>query len=77
MLLPDPARLQDMEKAAQRFAAAIKAREPIAVFGDYDVDGAASVALVERYLRAHGQSAVTYIPDRLTEGYGPSPAALA
>jgi len=77
MLLPDPARLQDMEKAAQRFAAAIKAREPIAIFGDYDVDGAASVALVERYLRAHGQSAVTYIPDRLTEGYGPSPAALA
>lgn len=77
MLLPDPARLQDMEKAAQRFAAAIKAREPIAVFGDYDVDGAASVALVERHLRAHGQSAVTYIPDRLTEGYGPSPAALA
>lgn len=77
MLLPDPARLQDMEKAAGRFAAAVKAREPIAVFGDYDVDGAASVALVERYLRAHGQSAVTYIPDRLTEGYGPSPAALA
>jgi single-stranded-DNA-specific exonuclease len=76
-LLPDPARLQDMEKAAERFAASIKAQEPIAVFGDYDVDGAASVALVERYLRAHGQSAAIYVPDRLTEGYGPSPAALA
>jgi single-stranded-DNA-specific exonuclease len=76
-LLPDPCRLQDMEKAAERFAAAIKAAEPIAVFGDYDVDGAASVALIERYLRSHDQNAVTYIPDRLTEGYGPSPSALA
>jgi single-stranded-DNA-specific exonuclease len=76
-LLPDPARLQDMEKAATRFAAAIRAAEPIAVFGDYDVDGAASVALVERFLRAHGQTPATYIPDRLTEGYGPSPEALA
>ncbi len=76
-LLPDPARLQDMEKAAERFAAAIEGSEPIAIFGDYDVDGAASVALIERFLRAHGQSAATYIPDRLTEGYGPSEAALA
>ena len=75
-LLPDPARLQDMEKAAERFASAIRGHEPIAVFGDYDVDGAASVALIERFLRAHGQSPTTYIPDRLTEGYGPSPAAL-
>ena len=50
--------------------------EKIAAFGDYDVDGAASVALIERYLRAHGQSALTYIPDRLTEGYGPTPEAL-
>jgi len=75
-LLPDPARLQDMEKAAERFASAIRTEEPIAVFGDYDVDGAASVALIERFLRAHGQTPATYIPDRLTEGYGPSPAAL-
>ena len=75
-LLPDPARLRDMEKAAERFAAAIRAKEPIAVFGDYDVDGAASVALIERFLRAHGQKPATYIPDRLTEGYGPSDAAL-
>jgi single-stranded-DNA-specific exonuclease len=76
-LLPDPARLQDMEKAAMRFASAIAQNEPVAVFGDYDVDGAASVALIERFLRAHGQSVATYIPDRLTEGYGPSPEALS
>lgn len=76
-LLPDPASLQDMERAAERFARAIWNHEPIAVFGDYDVDGAASVALIERFLRAHGQSVTTYIPDRLTEGYGPTPSALA
>jgi len=76
-LLPDPARLQDMTRAAERFAAAIRAREAIAVFGDYDVDGAASVALLERFLRAHDQPCATYIPDRLTEGYGPSPEALS
>jgi len=75
-LMPDPTRLQDMERAAERFAAAIHAGEPIAVFGDYDVDGAASVALIERFLRAHGQTCETYIPDRLTEGYGPTPEAL-
>ncbi|MEX0744006.1 MAG: DHH family phosphoesterase, partial [Phycisphaeraceae bacterium] len=75
-LMPDPTRLQDMERAAERFAAAIRAAEPIAVFGDYDVDGAASVALIERFLRAHGQTCETYIPDRLTEGYGPTPEAL-
>jgi single-stranded-DNA-specific exonuclease len=75
-LLPDPSRLRDMEKAAARFAAAISAGEKMAVFGDYDVDGAASVALIERFLRAHRRSAATYIPDRLTEGYGPSPEAL-
>lgn len=76
-LLPDPSRLQDMEKGAERFARAIRVKEAIAVFGDYDVDGAASAALVERFLRAHGHRAVTYIPDRLTEGYGPLPESLA
>jgi single-stranded-DNA-specific exonuclease len=76
-LLPDPACLRDMDQAASRFARAIRDREPIAVFGDYDVDGAASVALVARFLRAHGQEPMTYIPDRLTEGYGPSPMSLA
>jgi len=76
-LLPDPSSLQDMESAAVRFARAIVVREPIAIFGDYDVDGAASVALIQRFLRAHGQIAATYIPDRLSEGYGPTPASLA
>jgi single-stranded-DNA-specific exonuclease len=76
-LLPDPASLQDMERGAERFARAIRASEPIAVFGDYDVDGAASVALIQRFLRAHGRTAATYIPDRLTEGYGPTPASMA
>ncbi len=75
-LLPDPARLQDMERAAARFAVAIAAGETIAAFGDYDVDGAASVALIERYLRAHGRGVLTYIPDRIAEGYGPSEEAL-
>ncbi len=76
-LLPDPASLQDMERSATRFARAIATGEPIAIFGDYDVDGAASVALIQRFLRAHGQIAATYIPDRLSEGYGPTPASLA
>ena len=76
-LLPDPSTLQDMEAAASRFARAIESKERVAVFGDYDVDGAASVALVERYMRAHGQGVSTYIPDRLTEGYGPSETVLA
>ena len=76
-LLPDPASLQDMELAAMRFARAITARAPIGIFGDYDVDGAASVALIQRFLRAHGQTAAAYIPDRLSEGYGPTPASLA
>jgi single-stranded-DNA-specific exonuclease len=75
-LMPDPGLLQDMDNAAERFAAAIRTGEPVAVFGDYDVDGAASVALIERFLRAHGQACATYIPDRLTEGYGPSAEAF-
>lgn len=75
-LMPDPASLQDMTKAAERMADAITRGETIGIFGDYDVDGASCVALIERFLRAHGQSCLTYIPDRLTEGYGPSPEAL-
>ncbi len=75
-LMPDPARLQDMTAAAERMADAITRGETIGIFGDYDVDGASSVALIERFLKAHGQDCLTYIPDRLTEGYGPSPEAL-
>lgn len=75
-LLPDPSRLMDMEAAAARLADAVTRGERIAIFGDYDVDGACSAALVRRFLRAHGREAVIYIPDRIFEGYGPNPAAI-
>ncbi len=75
-LLPDPSTLKDMDVAAARFADAIAAREPVAIFGDYDVDGACSSALMRRYLRAHGHDGVIYIPDRIFEGYGPNTAAI-
>ncbi|GGB26607.1 single-stranded-DNA-specific exonuclease RecJ [Tistrella bauzanensis] len=75
--LPDPSHLRDMDRAVDRLAAAIAAREPIAVFGDYDVDGATSTALVSRFLRALGVPVVVYVPDRMTEGYGPNEAAMA
>jgi single-stranded-DNA-specific exonuclease len=75
--LPDPAVLQDMTRAAERLAAAIRDGESIAVFGDYDVDGATSSALLARFLSALGVPARIYIPDRIVEGYGPtSPAML-
>ncbi|MCL4766283.1 MAG: single-stranded-DNA-specific exonuclease RecJ [Hyphomicrobiaceae bacterium] len=75
-LMPDPSVLQDMDKAAARLADAIIAGEAIAVFGDYDVDGAASVALLHRFLAHHGLGCRVYIPDRLFEGYGPNAAAI-
>lgn len=75
-LLPDPDQLQDMEKAAQRLANAIIAGEIIGVFGDYDVDGATSAALLQRFLHAVGGRVVIYVPDRLREGYGPNLPAL-
>ena len=75
-LMPDPLSLRDMTVAADRMAVAVMKNETIGIFGDYDVDGASSVALIERFLKAHGQQCLTYIPDRLTEGYGPSPEAL-
>lgn len=75
-LLPDPASLTDMEKAADRIAAAVTARERVAIFGDYDVDGAASSALVKRFLGHFGVESEIYIPDRIFEGYGPNPDAM-
>lgn len=75
-LMPDPCVLRDMDKAAERLADAIEACEPLAVFGDYDVDGAAAAALMQRFLAHHGLSCRVYIPDRQTEGYGPSVAAI-
>jgi len=76
-LCPDPATLTDMEKAAERLARAVAAREAIAIFGDYDVDGASSSALLYRFLASHGLKPRIYIPDRLTEGYGPNSEAIA
>lgn len=75
-LLPDPATLTDMDAAAERLAAAIRKGEKIAIFGDYDVDGAASSALLKRFLAHFGVDAEIYIPDRIFEGYGPNPDAM-
>ena len=75
-LLPDPSTITDMDKAASRLADAIIAREPIAVFGDYDVDGACASAILLRYLRACGHDAALHIPDRIFEGYGPNIPAI-
>ena len=75
-LLPDPSVLKDMDKAVARVAAALEAGERIAVFGDYDVDGSTSAALLADFLSALGAPPRIYIPDRMTEGYGPSPAAM-
>lgn len=74
--MPDPALFKDMEAAAARIADAVEAKEAITVFGDYDVDGATSAALLVRLLRALDVPVGAYIPDRLMEGYGPSGAAL-
>jgi single-stranded-DNA-specific exonuclease len=75
-LLPDPASLTDMEKAADRIASAVIVREKVAIFGDYDVDGAASSALLKRFLGHFGIESEIYIPDRIFEGYGPNPDAM-
>ncbi|MBU8542677.1 single-stranded-DNA-specific exonuclease RecJ [Roseomonas sp. ROY-5-3] len=76
-LLPDPSTLRDMDAAAARLADAAQAGESVAVYGDYDVDGACSGALTVRLLRELGCRVVHYVPDRLNEGYGPNPAAIA
>ncbi|WP_425074906.1 single-stranded-DNA-specific exonuclease RecJ [Sagittula sp. S175] len=76
-LLPDPRSLKDMEKAAARFLAAVKGRQRIAVFADYDVDGGSSAALLIDWLRQMGQRATLYVPDRIDEGYGPNAPAMA
>ncbi|OQM75800.1 single-stranded-DNA-specific exonuclease RecJ [Manganibacter manganicus] len=75
-LLPDPASLTDMDKAASRIADAIVAKEKVAIFGDYDVDGAASSALLKRFLTHFDVPCEIYIPDRIFEGYGPNPDAM-
>jgi len=74
--LPDPSEFQDMETAAERISQAILSNETVTIYGDYDVDGATSAALLVELLRALGNDAHYYIPDRLLEGYGPSGSAL-
>jgi single-stranded-DNA-specific exonuclease len=74
--LPDPSCFQDMDKGAKRLADAVQNRETVAIFGDYDVDGATSAALLTLLLRRLGADPIVYIPDRLMEGYGPSGKAL-
>ena len=76
-LLPDPLALRDMEAAADRLVAAAVGGQRIAVFADYDVDGGASAALILGWLRALGQTATLYVPDRIDEGYGPNAPAIA
>jgi len=74
--MPDPSVFRDMDKAAARLADAVAQGEAVTIFGDYDVDGATSAALLIRLLRQLGLEAEAYIPDRLMEGYGPSGEAL-
>ena len=74
--LPDPLDLKDMDRAVERIVRAVRDGEQIAVFGDYDVDGATSAALLKRFLAAAGADIRIYIPDRLAEGYGPNAPAL-
>ncbi len=76
-LLPDPRSLRDMETAATRFLAAVKNRQRIAIFADYDVDGGSSAALLLVWLRQMGRDATLYVPDRIDEGYGPNDEAMA
>lgn len=74
--LPDPSVFKDLDTAVERLLRALKEKEKIAVFGDYDVDGATSSAILHRYLSAVGADIVIYIPDRMREGYGPNAPAL-
>lgn len=75
-LMPDPSSLRGLDEAVARIAQAITACEPVAIFGDYDVDGAASAALLAGYLDKCGVPRRIHIPDRITEGYGPNIDAI-
>ena len=74
--LPDPSHLRDMDIAAARVREAVQQGETIGIFGDYDVDGATSAALLARFFAAVGALTRVYVPDRLREGYGPNTPAL-
>jgi len=75
-LFPDPSSFLDMDLAATLLVDALESGRPTVVFADYDVDGATSAALLVRWFRAMGRELPIYVPDRMTEGYGPSPAAF-
>lgn len=75
-LIQDPFLLKDMDKAAERVADAVVMEQKITVFGDYDVDGATSSALLRRFFRMINIDAPVYIPSRMKEGYGPNPDAM-
>ena len=75
-LLPDPRTLRDMEKAAGRIVSAVRRKERIAVFADYDVDGGTSATLLIDWLRQLHHRATLYVPDRIDEGYGPNVPAM-
>ncbi len=75
-LLPDPRSMKDMDVAAARFLQAVRKRQKIAVFADYDVDGGSSAALLLVWLRQMGLAATLYVPDRIDEGYGPNVPAM-
>jgi single-stranded-DNA-specific exonuclease len=75
-LMPDPYSLRDMAAATERLRRAVMAHEKVAIFGDYDVDGACSAALLSEYLKACGLETIVHIPDRVTEGYGPNVEAI-
>jgi single-stranded-DNA-specific exonuclease len=75
-LLPEPGSLKDMDKAVTRAKTAVERGERIAIFGDYDVDGSCSASLLHDFLGGIGRKPRVYIPDRMTEGYGPSAKAL-
>ncbi|MBB4076662.1 single-stranded-DNA-specific exonuclease [Bartonella fuyuanensis] len=75
-LMPDPKSFRDMQCAAERIIKALVNQEKVAVFGDYDVDGACSSALIARFFRCFGIEVKIYIPDRIVEGYGPNEQAM-
>ena len=75
-LMPDPSAITAMDAAAARLADAVQRNESLAIFGDYDVDGATASALLASYLRQAGIEAHIYIPDRIFEGYGPNVPAI-
>ena len=75
-LMPNPNHLLDMPKAVERIYTAIEKKEKITIFGDYDVDGATSCAVIHNYLKSIGVESEIYIPDRVREGYGPNIEAM-